>query len=172
MSHPVDGRGGGATDPAAVFRRLRERLLRGTAASHGLEPEGRVWAVVVEVGYPEGTATVACLADGRASLLFSHGGAMLGGGEHESVQLRAAAIVREAERFVMLAQPAKRQPLPREGRVSTYFLTDTEILVADTSHQALQRGRHELSPLLHAAQTVITELIRIASAQERDEDPA
>jgi hypothetical protein len=87
------------------------------------------------------------------------------------VRLRARAIVREAERFLGLAERADGQPLPREGRVHTYFLTDTEVLVAETSQRALERGRHELSPLLHAGQTVVTELIRIAGAQERGEPP-
>ena len=158
-------------EAAALFWRLREKLFGGTAASLGLEPETRVWAVVVEIGYPEGTALVACMADGRAQLLFSHGAAVLGGGEHESVQLRAQAIVREADRFIELAERADGRELPREGRVNTYFLTDSETLVAETSQDALEPGHEPLSPLLHAAQTVITELIRIAHAQEHGEPP-
>jgi hypothetical protein len=112
---------------------------------------------------------VACLADGRAELLFSNGGAVLGGGQHESVQLRASAIVREAERFVGLAETAHDFPLPRAGRVTAWFLTDEAVLVAETSQVALEPGQHALSPLLHAGQTVVTELVRIASAQEQGE---
>jgi hypothetical protein len=159
----------GADRPAEPFWRLREKLLGGTAASHGLEPELRVWGVVMEMGYPEGVATVACLADGRAQILFSHGGAVLGGGAHESVQLRARAIVSEAERFSHLAEPADDRSLPRQGRLRTYFLTRTGVLVAESPQQALERGQDELTPLLHALQTVVTELIRIAGAQERGE---
>lgn len=153
-------------EAAALFWRLREKLFGGTAAAYGLAPETRVWAVVVEIGYPEGAATVACLADGRAQLLFSHGGAVLGGGEHESVRLRAKAIVGEAERFVGLAEPAGDRPLPPEGRVHTYFLTDAEVLVVETSQRALEPGHEALSPLLHAAQTVVAELIRVAREHE------
>lgn len=158
-------------EAATLFWSLREKLFGGTAASHGLEPETRVWAVVVEIGYPEGAATVACLADGRAQLLFSHGGAVLGGGEHESVRLRAEAIVREADRFMERAERADDRELPAEGRVHTYFLTDAEALVVETSQRALDPGQDAMSPLLHAAQTVVTELIRIARAQERGEAP-
>ena len=158
-------------EAGSPFFRLREKLFDGTAASPGVAPENGVWAVVVEIGYPEGTATVACLADGRAQLLFSHGGAVLGGGEHESVQLRAKAIVGEAGRFVHLAEPADGWPLPPEGRVHAYFLTDAGVLVARTSQRALEPGHEALSPLLHAVETVATELIRIARAHRSGEPP-
>ncbi|HJL15692.1 MAG TPA: hypothetical protein RMH99_08555 [Sandaracinaceae bacterium LLY-WYZ-13_1] len=171
MPDGPQGRGGGADEPAELFRRLRERLFRGTAASYGLEPETRVWGVAMEMGYPEGTALVACLSDGRAQLSFSHGGALLGGGEHESVRLRAKAIVEAADRFLAHAARADELPLPLEDHVHTYFLTDDGVLVAETSQRAMEPGHHELSPLLHAGQTVVTELIRIARAQERGEPP-
>jgi hypothetical protein len=169
MPDDTRDRDGAAKDPAQWFLSRRERLLQGTGPSQGLEPEGRVRAVVIELGYPEGTTSIACLADGKAELLFSNGGAVLGGGQHESVQLRASAIVREADRFVALAEPAEHHPMPGPGRVLTWFVTDEETLVVETSHGAAEPGQHELSPLLHAGQTVLTELIRIASAQEQGE---
>lgn len=162
MSQESGGEQGGSQQPAEVFRRFREKLLRGTAASLGLEPEGRVWGVVMEMGYPEGTVLLACLADGSAELYLSHGGGLLGGGEHESVRMRAKPIVDEAERFISEAEPVETEATPVAGRVVFRFLTDEQTFAADVDERRLANEDHELSPLYRAGQAVIAELAWIS----------
>src|SRR5689334_9394559 len=75
-------------EPNEVFLALRGKVL-------GLDPAEvaitasprlpRVWAVLMETGYPGAVATLAALADGTTSLYLSSGGGMIGAGGHTRV---------------------------------------------------------------------------------------
>ncbi|MBL4575724.1 MAG: hypothetical protein JKY51_06460 [Opitutaceae bacterium] len=48
----------------------------------------KVWAVMMETGFPESAYTLIASADGSASIYFSNGGGIIGAGEHENVRRR------------------------------------------------------------------------------------
>src|SRR4051812_36845531 len=77
---------------ASAYDGLRMQAIKGSRSEFGLRATSAdrpVWAVLMETGFPEGTATLASMSDGSSSLYFSGGGGIIGGGEHENVRLAA-----------------------------------------------------------------------------------
>jgi hypothetical protein len=64
-------------EPAPIYLQLRQRILGFNPDELGLKPSleaPHVWAVLVEMGYEVGTATLVSLVDGTTSLYYSTGG--------------------------------------------------------------------------------------------------
>src|ERR1035437_6926854 len=76
---------------ADVYAGLREQILRLDPATAGMSqrPGGPiVWGALMEMGYPNGVATIVALADGTTSMYTSTGGGIIGGGAHRSEERR------------------------------------------------------------------------------------
>ena len=73
---------------------------RGPAGIPAPPPNALVWGLLMEMGFPNGTATLFALADGTTSLYYSSGGGVLGGQGHEAVRRANAALLAEANRLV------------------------------------------------------------------------
>ena len=64
---------------APIYSNLRAQALTGSRAAFGLEPtspDAPAWGVLMEIGFPEGTASLVAMSDGSASLYFSGGGGL------------------------------------------------------------------------------------------------
>src|SRR5918994_3118826 len=82
---------GGSPDPAEVgsdrssaemYSTLRQQALsiqRTEIDIPAPHPEAPVWGILMEAGYPDGTATLFALSDGTTSLYLSSGGGGLRG---------------------------------------------------------------------------------------------
>jgi hypothetical protein len=144
---------------AGIYEDMRARALAITADD--LAPgarDARVLGVVMDMAYPEGTATLIGLADGTTSLYHSGGGGIIGGGEHQQI---AAATLRWIDMAAELAdslEPAEDCPLPAAGSVQLVLLTPDGRRCATAPEDELGGGGHALSPLFLAAHDVITEL--------------
>lgn len=89
-------------DPTAAVRALRDEAIRVSADDIDLAPAtalGRVWGVLVEIGYPEPVATLVALSDGTTSLYFSNGGGVIGAGEHAAVRDAASHLLTSLTRI-------------------------------------------------------------------------
>jgi hypothetical protein len=151
--------------PSATASALRDQALAITAEQLGLAPnETSIWAVLMEIGYPNGVATLAVFADGTTSLYFSSGGGVLGAGAHASVQEASAAMLTAAERFRSVCTPVTATPYPEPGRVRFYLRTAQGTVGSEASEQDLGYRRHALSPLFHAGHAVVT-AVRLANEQ-------
>ena len=153
-------------DPAETARQLREHAFSVTAAELGLRPSpggSRVWAVLMESGYPEAVASLVSLADDTTSLYFSNGGGVIGGGQHASVRGAAQKFLETAESHIEKFAPAAEHPLPRRGRVRFYVRTFDGLLTAEADERELEQP-HALSPIFHAGHAVIAELQRLPAA--------
>jgi hypothetical protein len=142
-------------------------LLRLDPKEAGLAPSAelpRVFGVMMETGYPEGSATLGALADGTTSLYTSSGGGIIGGGDHEQVAAATAQFVRAVESALDLIPPASEQQLPASGRVVIRALTYRGPHAVDLSEDDLGYGRHPLSPVFHAGHEVIAQLRLIDEA--------
>ena len=155
------------TKASDVFSSLRQRVLH-------VRPEdvkvlegrhlGPVFCALMEFGLPKATASVVVVADGTVSFYTSTGGGTIGGGEH--------AVVREAGmRFLDVAGDQARSlelttdfPLPEPGHVRFQVRTSGADLTGDAPEDALQRGRHLLSPLYFAGQDVLTQIRLLSDA--------
>ena len=139
---------------------LRSQVLGSSRATLGIaQPASAAepWGVLMETGYEKGSATVAALADGTASIYLSNGGGFIGGHRHEAVHRAAVAMVREAVRHVQSMQPTTAFPLPEGGRTVFYVLTDSGVFTGSAAERTLGERRHALAPLFHAGQEVVTQ---------------
>ena len=113
----------------------------------------------METGYPEATATLVALADGSASIYYSSGGGVIGGGPHESISAAAKRFVRLGGDFIPRMSPATEFPLPPIGRTRFYVLATKGVVSFETAVAELGEGKHAFSPLFFAGHEVITPLL-------------
>jgi hypothetical protein len=146
-------------DPA-IYPEMRRLALHTSRESIGLPgtfAKNQPWGVLMETGYPEGSATLVAMADGSASIYLSSGGGTIGGIGHETIRNAAQQMVQLASRF----QPQMKQvtdfPLPQKGETIFYIVTDAGVFTASAPENELGENRHPLSPLFHAGHAVITE---------------
>jgi len=147
------------SDPAEAIRGLRHQALTVEAADLGLGPtadRAHVWGVLMETGYPEAVATLVVFADGTTSLYFSNGGGVIGAGEHDVVRAAGEILLSSAEAHVEDFAMSSGTPLPEVGRVRFYVRTFKGTLSAEANEEDLGEDRHTLSPVFHAAHSVIS----------------
>jgi len=152
-----------------IFESLRSRILSIDATEAGITPSGRhprVWAVLMEMGFPEGAATLVTLADGTTSLYTSSGGGTIGAGEHEVVAqetMRFLEVVADAlDRF----QPTTTFPLPITGRVRINVRAFDGGFTAEAPENELGEGTHPLSPVFYAGHEVISRMREIEESMQ------
>src|SRR5262249_48013954 len=125
----------------------------------------RVWGAIMEIGFPDGAATLVCFADGSTSLLFSSGRGMTDSGEQPPVREAADAFLNAADSALAAFVPAIVSPLPLPGRVRFYLRTTDGLAAQDADEQELTRGEGPLAALYHAGQRVIARLREIHDAK-------
>jgi hypothetical protein len=158
-------RPGSGSKPGEVYAGLRSLAL--TADRKDLRrPDGEPWSgalvAMMEIGLPEGAATIVAIGDGTVSMYTSGGGGVLGAGDHAAV--RAAA-----DRFRGVAAEARGQlqattdfPGPTAGEVRFQLRTEDGDFTGAAPESTLASGRHPLSELYAAGQDLVTE-IRLAT---------
>jgi hypothetical protein len=159
-------------EPVQVIQNLRNMALTLSPDQIGIaqSPEyPHVWGVLMETGYPQVLVTLVSLADGTASLYFGHGGGVIGGGEHASVQQAVQAFIASAEEYHAELVPTSEFPLPDVGRVKFYLLTFSGVLTADADEDDLGDGGHDLSDLFYAGHNVIAQLRQISEGEDDGE---
>src|SRR5687768_634056 len=122
----------------------------------------KTFALVMEMGYPKGSATLAVIADGTTSLYFSGGGGIIGGGAQEPVRDASRKLLTLAQEITESAALEAASPRPAAGQVRFVVLTDEGRRATEATEAELGEGRHELSPLFDAAHDVITELRKLS----------
>jgi hypothetical protein len=132
-------------------------------AAVGLHPSAelpRVWGVLMEMGFPEGAATIVSLADGTTSLYTNEGGGVIGGGEHAPVAAASRRFLAEAEATEAGLSPEEptNVQLPPAGVVSFVVLGYSGTQTGAAGEDELASTQHPLSRLYAAGQDVITAL--------------
>ena len=103
---------------ATAYQHLRSQALSLERAAAGIPappPEAPVWGLLMDMGFPNGTATLVALADGTTSLYHSGGGGVLGGQAHEAVRRANAALLAEADGLVTRMSPTSTYRFRRPG---------------------------------------------------------
>ena len=151
----------GQDDAGSVYAGLRHTILTVDPAEVGIAPTAdlpRVWGVVMDTGYPNGTATVVALADGTTSLYTSTGGGIIGAGAHASVAAATSALLGIVEAHLDLLPAATQDDLPPADWVVLRALTYGGQRAVLAEEDELGYDRHPLSPVFHAVHEVITQL--------------
>lgn len=147
-----------ATNP---YEGLRSQILQGSRASVGLPAAATrttPWAVLMDWGVSGAVATVVAISDGTASVYLSSGGGFIGGGEsHEAIRkaAREAVILAAASQAAM--RPTTSYPLPEQGEVVFYAITDSGVFTARSTQAEMGRGTSQLARLGNAMQQIISE---------------
>lgn len=143
---------------------LRNKALSTTAAYLGLKPptDDDVYGVVMDWGLGDkGTNTLVCYITGDASMYFSRGGGMIGGGKHEPVRMAAIKYVRYAQSFLPKTTLTQAAPPDTGNSVRFYLLTNSGLHTASAGMQAIENETWEMRTLFYAAQNVITEYRKV-----------
>jgi hypothetical protein len=159
---------GSAASGEQVYQGLRAQILTLDPAAAGLlhgPDHPVVWGALMETGHPRGTATLVALADGTTSLYFSTGGGIIGGGFHQAVATATRSFLADLEHHLPMLRPDPDATLPAVGQVVIRALTYTGRMSAEAAEDDLGHGRHQLSPVFHAAHRVIAELRLIEEAR-------
>jgi hypothetical protein len=153
--------------PADGSPGLRSQLLEFEPADIGLEPTEElpnVWGGLMELGYPEGAATIVSLADGSTSMYTSTGGGVIGGGTHDSVVQASRSFLVELEGRLGELEEVKDTRLPAPGIVAFRALTYSGPRARTADESELANGDHALSSLYAAGHGVISALREITEA--------
>lgn len=144
-------------DPS-VYLGLRNLALQGQRPNVQTLKPTEPYAVLMDWGVSEGTATVAAFADGTASVYLSSGGGFLGGGQsHESIRNAAKQTVQIAGELQALMQQTTSYPLPRRGQVTFYVRCDAGVFTATASEEDIRNHNNPFYRLGDAAQEIITQ---------------
>jgi hypothetical protein len=150
--------------PAKVYLDLRNRIFAlgsdGTIAG-SLAAGGEILAVLMEIGIPNGVASLVAVNDGTVSLYYSGGGGILGLGPHEGPRRTARALLAMAPEFSKYCNPATEFPLPPVSHTCFYLITRDGVRTVVAKDEDFGYNRQELSPLFHKAQEVLTEIQRV-----------
>jgi len=143
---------------AEVYTGLRDQVfqLKPDAIGQVDTAPSTVLAVLMETGYPEAVATLVGVADGTASLYFSNGGGIIGGGEHVSVRKVCGEYLTLAQDFVSKSNITDTFPLPKQGYVRCYLVTRGGVYTFEAAEDDLGYERHPCAPLFHKGHELIT----------------
>ena len=83
-----------------------------------------VYGIVMDWDVKNGTASIISFLSGDASIYFSSGGGIIGGGTHENVKIIAKQFVEKAQQMLDKAIKTEQTPLPDKNKVVFYLLTN------------------------------------------------
>jgi hypothetical protein len=159
---------------ADAYLQLRDLILRGDPHSHGWGPSSTLpdlWGALVEVGLPEGPATLVSLVDGTTSLYLGNGGATIGAGEvppvAEATQRLLVAIQGALDAFHAVWE----FPIPEPGHVRVVALTYAGAMGADAVEADLASNTHPLASVYAASGAVLDEIQRVEAAMPEGPGP-
>jgi len=150
--------------PANPYHKLRAQLFATTPEKAGIAPDV-VWGVAVETGYGKGSATLAALANGTASMYFSAGGGIIGAGRYEKPNDLAKKLVLRAADFTGYCKPTDTFPLPRQGETRLYLFTPAEKCVVSVPEADVGDESKPLFPLFALARELIEQIQAVGQAR-------
>ncbi len=145
------------------YRGLRDMALHLTADKLGVHPaenETMAFGIVMDMGLPQGTATLVSFVTGDTSLYLSSGGGIIGGHGHEAVRLAAGKWLAVAREKIGLLSPTTDFSLPAAGDVRFFVLTNHGIQSATIKETDATSGSAPLATLWLAGQYAFTALRR------------
>ncbi|RZJ28998.1 MAG: hypothetical protein EON85_07840 [Brevundimonas sp.] len=143
-------------DARAMYAGLRSQALSTTAAEIGVATTLPAYGALIEFLIDGETVTLVAFATGDGSLYFSPGGGMIGGIEIPAVADAAKAFVTAAGGIAPTLPKTETFPHPQGEEIRFYVLTSEGVRTGSAEPEALETGRHPLSPLFLAANHMIS----------------
>lgn len=121
-------------------------------------------AVLIDWPTSKVVATVSAFADGTASIYISNGGGFIGGGQgYESIRRAGQNMLATARFYRPLMHTTQDFPLPQEGEIFFYVVTNSGVFTARASEAACKNRTDPLTKLCVAGQNVIMQYRLISS---------
>jgi hypothetical protein len=152
------------------YHDLRDQVLHVSRDKVGIPApsnKGEVWGFLMDWGIDLGTTTVLAMSDGSASIYLSNGGGFMGGQGSPPIRDAAIKAVGIANKLKTQARPTSTYPLPKQGEIFFYLLTDDGVLRMTTSEQEMAKKSSPLSELGDAVQGVITQYRLLSKANKQ-----
>lgn len=149
-----------------VYKGMRGKVLGLTPEMISLPASTDPLVVIMETGYPEAVSTLVCIADGSASIYFSTGGGVIGGGGHESVRLAAMSMLKRAESVSDQLEKTKDYPLPQRDSVRFYIVGRGEVRTIEVIEMEIANEDHLLYPMWNAGQAVVARIREVTEEKE------
>jgi hypothetical protein len=152
---------------------MRGQFLRANPSGFGIKPTTalpRVWGALLDMGMPNGVASLLSVADGTTSLYTSTGGGIIGGGFHAPVREATERFLALLEKTLGEFEPRAVFELPASGRVAFVVRTYDADFGADVAQADFTGGKHPLTPVFVAADKVLTALRLSRESAERSGD--
>ncbi len=143
---------------APIYQSMRELCLKMDPKAAGADPEKPVVALLMEMGFPNGSATLMVAADSSTSMYFSGGGGIIGAGKHAEVKAAGQEMLSTATEFLPQFKKTESFPVPASGMITFYLVTRDGVLTYSAKEVDLGEKRDKLSKLFHAGQAVITQV--------------
>jgi hypothetical protein len=151
-----------------MFPELRSRAFTMTPDLLGLtllSDKTVVYGVIMDWEIDGGISTTVSFQTGDASLYFSSGGGIIGGGQHKNVSTAAIQFVSLAQTYLDKAVKTDNTPLPDKNVVIFYLLTNKGIYSGQEIIQNFENNSSKWLGLFEEGNKVITEL-RLTSEQK------
>jgi hypothetical protein len=140
---------------------LRDSILKMEPQGSGRRGEEPA-TIIMDFYVGDTVVSVMSASTGDASIYFSTGGGIIGGGAHESVRDAAQAFARAAAAQRAQMTRVTEHPYPEKGKVRFYLRTHDGLQMAETTDADLASGENPLSSLYRAGQEVVTRLRAIS----------
>ncbi|HEV2855282.1 MAG TPA: hypothetical protein VHC97_20980 [Thermoanaerobaculia bacterium] len=150
--------------PEEVYMDLRRKALE-ISPMH-LGPAGDVkedeaYGLLMEMGIANTVMTLACFANGDASVYYKNGGGMVGGSSHEPVRKAAKDFVALAQKVLPRMKKTTDSPAPGPDSVRFYALTPKGVFTTETARQSLGEAQNALSALYYGGQEVVSQMRQV-----------
>jgi hypothetical protein len=117
-----------------------------------------VYGIVMDWAVKNGTASIISFLSGDASIYFSSGGGIIGGGAHDNVIIIAKQFIETAQQMVDKAIKTEQTPLPGKNEVVFYLLTNQGIFFGQDRVENFNNQTSEWLGLFLVGNEVINEL--------------
>ncbi|HEX7831214.1 MAG TPA: hypothetical protein VF787_16275 [Thermoanaerobaculia bacterium] len=142
----------------AVSEGLRSLILTAPISELADSDSSEFAAVVMDLAFADGVASVVATSLGDASLYLSNGGAIIGAGTQFAVRTAAIEFVRVAMNHRATFAPVSKFFYPEPGAMRVYLRTGDGVLVVQRSLDVLGETNDPLSPVYEAGNRLLTKL--------------
>ena len=158
-----------AFEVAPIYKDMRNLALKLNDKEVPDLKSKRVFAVLMESGFPEAAYTLVAAGDGAASLYFSNGGGLIGAGEHANVRPESLKVVKMAEEAIKHMKKVEEFPVVKPGNTTFYIVTHDGVFAYTAKEEDLgERRDKNLADLFHQCHSLITQM-RIADEKRQAE---
>lgn len=156
-------------EPVDIYKGLRNLLLTFNPDEVGIEKPGpgeQAFAVLMEMGFAKGLASITSVSNGDSSLYAGNGGGVIGNGGSEGAKRTARDFVNAAGKHLPRMAATKEFPYAEVGRVRFYVRTPDGVYTVEAGQDEMLNPKHPLHALFRAGNEVITQLRLLSEKQQ------